>query len=85
MDISAFQAKLNGLLNEISNLPAGHGRNILLLTQKVKPIDSKLKSTESLDESIDHLRLIMKYLMFDAEASRRENSYLRKMLENQEE
>ena len=34
-----------------------------------------------LQESLDYLRLSIKYLVFDLEATRRENSYLRKMLE----
>jgi len=36
-----------------------------------------------LQESIDFLRLSIKYLLFDLEATRRENTYLRKMLEEQ--
>ena len=35
----------------------------------------------SLQESIDFLRLSIKYILFDLEATRRENQYLRKMLE----
>jgi hypothetical protein len=35
----------------------------------------------SLQESIDFLRLGIKYMLFDLEATRRENGYLRKMLE----
>ena len=31
----------------------------------------------------DFLRLSIKYLLFDLEATRRENAYLRKMLEEQ--
>ncbi len=34
-----------------------------------------------IDGVIDQLRLQIKYLMFDLEASRRENRYLRQMLE----
>lgn len=34
-----------------------------------------------LEDVIDQLRLQIKYLMFDLEASRRENRYLRQMLE----
>ena len=34
-----------------------------------------------LQESIDFLRLSVKYLMFDLEATRRENGYLRRLLE----
>lgn len=36
----------------------------------------------SLDSSVDHLRLQVKYLLFDLEATRRENRYLRQMLES---
>jgi hypothetical protein len=84
MDISAVETKLNELLNEISDIPAGRGKKLLLLTQKTKSIDPKPK-IETIDESIDHLRLIIKYLLFDVEATRRENSYLRKMLEGRED
>ncbi|MBN1943772.1 MAG: hypothetical protein JW849_10810 [Phycisphaerae bacterium] len=34
-----------------------------------------------LEDVIDQLRLQIKYMMFDLEASRRENRYLRQMLE----
>jgi len=41
-------------------------------------------STEagSVSDSLDQLRLQVKYLIFDLEATRRENRYLRGMLEN---
>ena len=35
------------------------------------------------NESIDFLRLSIKYMLFDLEATRRENAYLRKMLEGE--
>ena len=35
----------------------------------------------TLEETFDQLRLQMKYLLFDLEATRRENRYLRQMLE----
>jgi hypothetical protein len=34
-----------------------------------------------LQESLDYLRLSVKYLVFDLEATRRENAYLRKLVE----
>ncbi|MCE5325760.1 MAG: hypothetical protein LLG01_05045 [Planctomycetaceae bacterium] len=37
--------------------------------------------TESLEADLDQLRLQMKYMLFDLEATRRENRYLRQMLE----
>ncbi len=39
-------------------------------------------SQQTVDEVMDHLRLQVKYLVFDLEATRRENRYLRQMLEN---
>ena len=36
----------------------------------------------SIEDSLDHLRLHVKYLMFDLEATRRENRYLRQMIDN---
>jgi hypothetical protein len=37
-------------------------------------------SGRSIEELLDHVRLQTKYLMFDLEATRRENRYLRQML-----
>ena len=43
----------------------------------------RLRATvSSLQESLDYLRLSIKYLVFDLEATRRDNGYLRKMLED---
>ncbi len=39
------------------------------------------KSINRLQESLDYLRVCIKYQLFDLEATRRENIYLRKMLE----
>ncbi|MHC4295598.1 MAG: hypothetical protein ACYSTL_08440 [Planctomycetota bacterium] len=40
------------------------------------------KNGTPVEDSLDHLRLPIKYLMFDLEATRRENRYLRQMLNN---
>ncbi len=46
----------------------------------------QLKETvASLQESIDFVRLSIKYMLFDLEATRRENAQLRKMLEDEQE
>ena len=37
---------------------------------------------QSMDDLVDGLRLQIKYLTFDLEATRRENRYLRQMLDN---
>lgn len=85
MDISAIETKLNGLLNEINNIPPAQANKLMLLTAKSKPDKTGLSNAEAVDQSLDHLRLVVKYLLFDVEATRRENKYLRKMLEGQQE
>lgn len=86
MDISAFETRVSELLNEINDLPAGQSKKLLSLAQKTKLRNHKHKqNTNNLQDSFDHLRLAVKYLLFDLEATRRENKYLRKMLEHGEE
>ncbi len=42
---------------------------------------SSATPAKSNEEIVDHVRLQVKYLLFDLEATRRENRYLRDMLE----
>ncbi len=84
MDTAAFEARLNELLNEISDIPNGKGKKLLLLTQEKKPAKQKPQTSDNLDESLNYLRLVIKYLVFDVEATRRENSYLRRTLEGRD-
>ncbi len=41
-----------------------------------------IKELEELQRSIGYFRIVVKYLLFDVEATRRENDYLRKLLED---
>jgi hypothetical protein len=85
MDNPVFEARLNELLNEISDLPAGQSKKILSLVGQTKLHNKNSKKPpETIHDSLDYLRLTVKYLLFDLEATRRENKYLRKMLENHE-
>jgi len=82
MDEKEFQTKLAELMGEISTLPAGERRKLEQLADETRARHERLRATvTSLQESLDYLRLSIKYLMFDLEATRRENGYLRKMLE----
>ena len=85
MDNSVFEARLNELLNEINDLPAGQSKKILSLAGQTKLYNkNSQKNPETVHDSLDHLRLTVKYILFDLEATRRENKYLRRMLENHE-
>ncbi len=82
MDEAAFQKKLAELMGEISTLPAGEREKLTALATETQERHQKLRKTvHDLQESLDYLRLSIKYLVFDLEATRRENAYLRKMLE----
>ena len=82
MDEATFQNKLAELMGEISSLPKSEQDKRTALAQKTQDRHDKLTKTVSdLQESLDYLRLSIKYLVFDLEATRRENAYLRKMLE----
>jgi len=82
MDEATFQKKLRELVTEIGSLPESQRRRLEILAQETKQRHAELRrSVTSLQDSLDYLRLSIKYLVFDLEATRRENSYLRKLLE----
>ncbi len=82
MDESTFQKKINALTNEINSLPAKQREKLTGLAEETKLRHEQIKkSVATLKESLDHLRLSTKYLLFDLEATRRENAYLRKMID----
>ena len=84
MDEKTFQAKLAELMGEISTLPKAECEKLEKLAAKTQSRHQQLRKTVTdLQESLDYLRLSIKYLMFDLEATRRENAYLRRMLESQ--
>ena len=82
MDEKLFQEKLAELMSEISTLPKAERDKLAKLAALTQQRHKDLKKTVgNLQESLDYLRLSIKYLVFDLEATRRENNYLRKMLE----
>jgi uncharacterized FlaG/YvyC family protein len=77
-----FQNKLAELMVEISTLPQTERQKLQQLADETRERHERLRKTvSSLQESLDYLRLSIKYLVFDLEATKRENGYLRKMLE----
>lgn len=84
MNESEFQQKLGDLISQIGKLPEGERGPLEKLAVETQTRHEKVKKTiDELQESLDYLRLSIKYLVFDLEATRRENQYLRKLLETQ--
>ncbi len=83
VDEAAFERRLSELVKEIGTIPASEKKKkLILLTKKSQDSQRKLrKSAGNLQESLDYLRVSIKYILFDLESTRRENTYLRKMLE----
>lgn len=71
MNDALFERRLNELIYEIGGVPNPHQKQ-----QK--------KSVDNLQESLDYLRISIKYLIFDLEATRRENAHLKKLLKNRD-
>lgn len=83
MDEANLEDKLNELVKEFGDTTDPQHKKLAKLAQQAKDNRKKLeKSISSLQESLDYLRVCIKYQVFDLEATRRENEYLRKLLED---
>ena len=83
MDEAAFERKLNELVKEVASFPEPQRTKLITLVKQTGNCHKQLrKSVDSLQESLDYLRISVKYLLFDLESTRRENGYLRKLLED---
>ena len=66
MDEAAFQTKLTELMNEISTMPQAERDKLSVLAQETQARQAKLRKTvHDLQESLDYLRLSIKYLVFE--------------------
>ena len=77
---SNFEKKFHDLLND-ADLPSPQKEKLFLLARRSRENHKKLQEKfNSLQQSIDYLRLGVKYLIFDLEATRRENQQLREQI-----
>ncbi len=84
MDEAAFEKKMNELVEEIKGLPDPQRKELITLVRNTGKTHNKLrKSMDQLQESLDYLRVCVKYLLFDLDATRRENENLKKLLKDQ--
>ncbi len=86
MDETKFNEKLRELMGQIDTLPEAERDRLKMLAAETQARHANIrKSVSAMQENIDFLRLWIKYMLFDLEATRRENAYLRKMLEQDNE
>ena len=74
--------QLQGLIENISPMSDDKKKRLKELKKEAEK-NQKILNTNihTLKDFLDRLRLNVKYLLFDLEATRRENTYLRRMLE----
>lgn len=83
MNDQDFQTKLGELISQIDSLPAEKRPALQRFAEETKTRHQRMKKTlGELQESLDTLRVTVKYLVFDLEATRRENGYLRGLLKS---
>jgi hypothetical protein len=75
MNEAAFRAFLREVCDQMAAVPGPAAKNAP--TGRYEP-----EVPQSTPDLADHLRMQVKYLLFDLEATRRENRYLRQMLES---
>jgi len=77
-----FEKQLHDLLKELGSIPEPSYQKIVNLARQTNESQQQLKdSLCTLQESLDYLRVSVKYLVFDLEATRRENAFLKSMLQ----
>jgi len=82
MDDVNFREKLFELLKDIDGVTVPEKSKVIHLAKKTQQGSEILQQKLSnLQQSLDSLRLGIKYLIFDLEATRRENNELRKRLD----
>ena len=79
MNEADVKAKIEEVNSVFENAPTV-GKSQLDLSEGTY-VPSKSTTSCTAEDALDHLRLQVKYLVFDLEATKRENKYLRQMLQ----
>ena len=85
MDEAIFVHKLDELIEELSSARSGQRKMLVMRAKQGSERHSENNDVcrKSVHDSLDYLRVSIKYLLFDLEATRRENAYLRAILEEE--
>ncbi len=81
-----FSADLTQLIGMIADLPVQHRERIQpVLSRVVESTQRRRRILTLVQEALSQLRLDMKYLVFDLEATRRERDKFKSLAEGREE
>ncbi len=77
-----IEERMCRLIEQLQSLPTEYRQKLEKLCRHDGTQRSQIEeSVAKLQDSLDYLRLSVKYMVFDLEATRRENVYLRKLVE----
>jgi hypothetical protein len=79
MNEAVIREKLDEVCSLLQTSTSLKGASGAVMGQTYKP--NQNTTDVHIEESVDHLRLQVKYLLLDLEATKRESSYLRQMLQ----
>jgi hypothetical protein len=83
MDKAAFENKLRELASEFGAFESHYEKLAnTAQEQKTNPDMPGKENFDALEDSLDFLKVCVKYMRFDLDATHRENQYLRKLLED---
>ncbi len=83
MNDEEFNARLRELITEITNLPKNQQKQLGPLVAETKQRHKDIKeNVNKLTKSLIDLRICIKYLLFDLEATRRERDQLKAALDD---
>ena len=80
-----LEDRLNELVKELTGVAESRGIKSAMPDKEVQDSEPSAKDIDRLQESLDYLCICVKYQLFDLEATRRENKYLRQLLEKRED
>lgn len=82
MNEEQFTQMLEEIMGKIENCPGSHAEALEKLAKRNEVAKEIQEVIGGLNESLGAIRLIIKYLVFDLEATRRERDKLRMTLED---
>ena len=80
-----LEDRLNELVKELTGVAEPRGIKSAMPDKEVQDSEPSAKDIDRLQESLDYLCICVKYQLFDLEATRRENKYLKQLLEKRED
>jgi DNA-binding ferritin-like protein len=85
MNEAQIADELNELVRQCGGTSNSTSKRVAVLANQAQDNQKALqKVADCLRESLDYLRVCIKYMLLDIEATRRENEYLRKLLQDNE-